>query len=129
MPERYYTVAEANSVLPEVRQVFGQMLVARQEVLDMQPELWHAVAKAVNNGGGRTLSADARQIIMIQQILQVLNDMGIQVKDLNTGLIDFPARYHGRTVLLCWQYDEPSVQFWHEIDVGFAGRQRIIDWD
>ncbi len=129
MPERYYTVAEANGVLPEVRRVVGQMLVARQEVLDMQPDLWPAVAKAVNNGGGKTLSAAARQIMLIQQILQVLNDMGIQVKDLNTGLIDFPARHLGRTVLLCWQYDEPSVQFWHEIDAGFAGRQRITDWD
>jgi hypothetical protein len=67
--------------------------------------------------------------MLIQQILQVLNDMGIQVKDLNIGLIDFPARHHGRTVLLCWQYDEPSVQFWHEIDAGLAGRQRIIDWE
>ena len=128
MPLRYYTVAEANAVLPEVRIIVGQMLAARQEVLDMQPELWPAVAKAVNNGGGKALTAATRQLTLIQQILHVLDDMGIQVKDLNTGLIDFPAQYHGRTVLLCWLYDEPSVQFWHEIDAGFSGRQRITDW-
>jgi hypothetical protein len=115
--------------LPEVRRVVGQMLKARQEVLDMQPELWPAVAKAVNNGGGKALTAAARQIVLIQDILKVLDDMGIQVKDVNTGLLDFPARYHGRTVLLCWLYDEPSVQFWHEIDGGFAARQRITDWE
>jgi hypothetical protein len=129
MSPRYYTVAEANAVLPEVRRVVGQMLKARQEVLDMQPELWPAVAKAVNNGGGKALTAAARQIVLIQDILKVLDDMGIQVKDVNTGLLDFPARYHGRTVLLCWLYDEPSVQFWHEIDGGFAARQRITDWE
>lgn len=129
MPLRYYTVGEANGVLPEVRRIVGQMLVARQEVLDMQPELWPAVAKAVNNGGGKALTAAARQLILIQEILKALDEMGIQVKDINTGLIDFPAQYLGRTVLLCWLYDEPSVQFWHEIDAGFASRQRIIDWD
>lgn len=129
MPLPYYTVAEANGVLPEVRRIVGQMLVARQEVLDMQPELWPAVAKAVNNGGGKALTAAARQLILIQEILKVLAELGIQVKDINMGLIDFPAQYLGRTVLLCWLYDEPSVQFWHEIDGGFASRQRIIDWD
>lgn len=129
MPLRYYTVAEANGVLPEVRRIVGQMLVARQEVLDMQPELWPALTKALNNGGGKALTAAARQLILIQEILKILDEMGIQVKDVNTGLIDFPSHYRGRTVLLCWLYDEPSVQFWHEIDGGFASRQRIIDWD
>jgi hypothetical protein len=95
----------------------------------MQPELWPAVAKAVNNGGGKSLTAATRQLMLIQHILQVLDEMGIQVKDLNTGLIDFPAQHNGRTVLLCWLYDEPSVQFWHEVDGGFAGRQRITGWE
>jgi hypothetical protein len=129
MPPRFFTVAEANALLPEVRQVVQRILAARKEVLELQPMLWPAVEQAAQNGGGKTMSEATRQIIIIQRALHLLAELGIQVKDVNTGLIDFPAEYQGRTVLLCWQYDEPSVQFWHEIDAGFAGRQRIAGWD
>ena len=129
MPPRFFTVAEANAVLPVVRQLISKMLVARQEVLDLQPQMWPAVEQAVSNGGSKTVTEATRQIMIIQDVLQTLYGMGIQVKDMNTGLVDFPAQRHGRTVLLCWQYDEPAVQFWHDIDTGFAGRQRITDWE
>ncbi len=129
MPQRLWTLAEANAILPEVRQLVKQMLDARSEVVDLQPQLWPAVERAVYNGGSKSLSEATRQIMIIQSILQMFDNLGIQVKDLNTGLIDFPATKDDRTVLLCWQYDEPSVQFWHDIDTGFAGRQRINDWE
>ncbi len=130
MPPRLWTLAEANAVLPEVRQLVARMLQARQKVLSLQPQLWPAIEKTVTNGGSKSLSAATCQIMTIQDVLQTLDNLGIQVKDINTGLIDFPARYQGRTVLLCWQYDEPSVQFWHDVDTGFAGRQRITEnWD
>jgi hypothetical protein len=129
MAPHFYTVAEANAVLPEVRRLVKMMLDARHEVVELQPQLWPVVEKAVHNGGGKTVSQATRQIMQIQDMLATLDDLGIQVKDLNTGLIDFPAHKDGRTVLLCWLYDEPSVQFWHEVDTGFAGRQRIVDWE
>lgn len=129
MPPRFWTVAEANVILPDVRQLVARMLRAREEVLALHPLLWPAVEKAAQNGGSKSVSEATRQIMIIQDVLRTLDAWGIQVKDLNTGLIDFPARYQGRTVLLCWQYDEPSVQFWHDVDTGFAGRQRIVDWE
>lgn len=128
MAPRLFTLAEANALLPRARQLVGQMLEARQEILDLQPSLWPAVEKAVGNGGSKALSEAARQIIFIQKALRTLSDLGIQVKDINTGLIDFPARYQGRIVLLCWQWDEPAVQFWHDVDAGFAGRRPTTDW-
>jgi hypothetical protein len=129
MPPRLWTLAEANAVLPEVRQLVRQMLAARAEVVELQPQLWPAVERAIYNGGSKSLSQATRQIVIIQNILQVFDSMGIQVKDLNTGLLDFPAVKDGRTVLLCWLYDEPSIQFWHDIDTGFGGRQRIDGWE
>lgn len=129
MPPRLFTLAEANALLPQARQLVATMLDARQEILDLQPRLWPAVEKAVYNGGSKTLSEAARQIIVIQDVLLELADLGIQVKDINTGLIDFPARYQGRIVLLCWQWDEPSVQFWHDVDDGFAGRKPTSSWE
>ena len=132
MPPRLFTVSEANALLPAVRAQVAKMLAARQEVLDLQPQIWPAVEHAVFNGGSKSLTEASRQIMIIQDGLATLQAMGIQVKDVNTGLVDFPAHYQGRTVLLCWQFDEPSVQFWHDLDTGFAGRKRIADsndWD
>ena len=125
MRDRIYTVAQANALLPQVRRLVQQMLAARKQVVELQPELWPAVEAAVFDGGSKSLSEASLQIIAIQEVIATLQGMNILVKDINTGLIDFPAERDGQLVLLCWQYDEPSVQFWHDVDSGFSGRQRI----
>jgi hypothetical protein len=125
MNDRLYSVAEANAILPQVRSLVQKMLTARAHVLHLQPELWPAVQAAIFNGGSKSVSEAARHIIAIQDAIYTLQALNILVKDINTGLIDFPAERHGQLVFLCWQYDEPSVQFWHDVDSGFAGRQRI----
>lgn len=125
MHDHVYTIAEANAVLPRVREIVQRMLTARANVVFMQPELWPAAEAAVFNGGGKTVSQASREITIIQDSIVVLQALNILVKDINTGLIDFPAERQGEIVLLCWQYDEPSVQFWHDLHSGFAGRQRI----
>lgn len=125
MQDHVYTVAEANALLPQVRSLVQKMLTARANVVHLQPELWPAVEAAVFNGGSKTVSEASIQIIAIQEAIAALQRLNILVKDINTGLIDFPAERDGQLVLLCWQYDEPSVQFWHDVDSGFGGRQRI----
>ena len=125
MQDHLYTVAEANALLPQVRGLVQKMLTARANVIHLQPELWPAVEAAVFNGGSKTVSEASRQIIAIQEAIYALQRLNILVKDINTGLVDFPAERDGQLVLLCWQYDEPSVQFWHDVDSGFGGRQRI----
>ncbi len=125
MDERTYTVAEANASLPRIRSIVRRMLTARAHVLQMQPDLWPAIEQAAFNGGGKTISQATQHIMEIQHAISLLHQLNILVKDINTGLVDFPALRHGQLVYLCWQYDEPSVQFWHDIDTGFAGRQRI----
>jgi hypothetical protein len=101
------------------------MLDARAGVMQLQPELWPAVQRAAFNGGSKTVTEATRYIVRIQQALGVLQQLNIVVRDVNTGLLDFPALRDGQLVYLCWQYDEPSVQFWHDTDSGFADRQRI----
>jgi hypothetical protein len=125
MNERTYSVAEANALLPQVRSLVRQILAARARLLALQPELWPAVERAVFNGGSKAVSDATRHILLIQQALSALQQSNVLVKDINTGLVDFPALRNGQLVYLCWQYDEPSVQFWHDVDSGFAGRQRI----
>lgn len=125
MNERTYSVAEANALLPQVRSLVRQMLAARARVLELQPELWPAIERVASNGGGKAVSEATQHILLIQQLLGALQHLNVLVKDINTGLVDFPALRDDQLVYLCWQYDEPSVQFWHDVDSGFAGRQRI----
>jgi len=73
-------------------------------------------------------AVDRSYFILLRELIstmEVLHAEGVQVKDPRAGLIDFPARRAGRVVLLCWKVGEPSLEFWHEIEAGFAGRRRV----
>ncbi|MBP7692056.1 MAG: DUF2203 domain-containing protein [Anaerolineales bacterium] len=125
MASRYFTVAEANALLENVRPIMSAILVARQQIVDAQPEIWPVLEKAVGNGGSKKAGALVAQFDVIQKNVRVLQDLGITVKDINQGLVDFPAQRDGREVYLCWRYDEARITHWHEVDAGFAGRQPL----
>ena len=125
MPKRYYTVEEANAVRPAVRALVAKMLAARQRIVDARPELWPVLEKAAGNGGSPLATAVLVDFDTVQHSVKTLEKMGIELKDVNTGLLDFVAQRDGREVYLCWRYDEPTVAFWHDLDAGFAGRQPL----
>lgn len=134
VPDRLFTPAEANSALPEVREA-AERLVAlrgRMRVLDRQQrELVTAIG---GNGGGyaaNDLNAAQEELRGLSEAASAcvdrLDDLGVIVKDLDVGLLDFPSERDGETVLLCWRVGEERVAFWHGLTDGFAGR-RPIDW-
>jgi hypothetical protein len=125
---RYYTVKEANEALVTVRPMMKEMMEIGEKIRKHQPELWELVQKSAGNGGNARLSRVLEDFDRLDRILHQVQDMGIEVKDLTTGLIDFTALRDGREIYLCWKYGEDSIQFWHEIEAGFAGRQ-FIDWE
>jgi len=125
MAIRYYTVEEANALLPTLRPIVRDILDARQSIVDSQPELWPVLEKAVGNGGSKKAGAVLKDFEKIQRNLKAVQALGLEMKDLNTGLIDFWAKREGRDVYLCWKYDEPRVTHWHDVDAGFAGRQPL----
>lgn len=125
MAHRLFSVEEANALLPILRPLLAQALEARQRVIAAEPDLWPVLEKAIGNGGSKKASAVLADFETIQQNVKAIQAMGIEVKDINTGLIDFPAVRDGREVCLCWRYDEPNVAHWHDMDAGFAGRQRL----
>lgn len=127
MPKTY-TPKEANRQLDVVRPMVAELITISDRIREHQPEIWSAVEKSAGNGGNPTLSKMLPDFDRLDLILHQLQDMGIEVKDLSIGLIDFPALKDGRVVYLCWKYNEGSIQFWHEIEAGFAGRQPI-DWE
>ncbi len=129
---RHFTPEEANAQLEQVRPLVEQLVSVRAEhvaALERQEEL---EAKIRGNGGGippaELASATAEVDAIARRLAQLVDEisgLGAQVKDLDSGLVDFPARCSGETVLLCWQLGEDEIAWWHTVADGFAGRRPL----
>jgi hypothetical protein len=122
---RYFTLQEANETLNLIRPLMDEVQRIRQDILQNQPEAWPAIEKSVGNGGNRALSNMVQDFEKLETLVHQIQDMDVLIKDINLGLLDFPALKDGREVYLCWQHGEGDIAFWHEIEAGFAGRQPI----
>jgi len=122
---RYFTLDEANALLGELRPLVGKMLEVRQELLDLQPELEPVLRKVLGNGGNQVASQAAVFFEELRGLVERIQESGVELKDVNTGLLDFRSLRGGREVYLCWRYGEDEISFWHDIDAGFAGRQPL----
>jgi len=125
---KYYTPKEANEALVTVRPLIEELMRIAEKIRSRQPEYWSVVQKSAGNGGNPELSRLLPEFDRLDLLLHQIQDIGIEVKDLSTGLIDFVAKHEGRDVYLCWKYGEDSIQYWHELEAGFQGR-RLIDWE
>lgn len=126
MPARFFTVDEANAALPRLRELLEQIMAARRVIVDARPELWPVLKKSIGNGGSKKAGDLLAEFERLQAAVKAVEDMGIVLKDLDVGLVDFlHRRPDGREVYLCWRYGEPEVAFWHELHAGFAGRHRL----
>lgn len=130
---RYYTLSEANGMLPQLSQLLELMQAERRQ-LDLLQGRSKVVAKKTRGNGNHNPGEDvalAQAISQVEEALEAaikqLQNWGIELKDLQTGLVDFPALREGREVYLCWKLGEAEIAFWHEIDTGFAGRQPVDD--
>jgi hypothetical protein len=129
---RHFTPDEANAELERVRPLVEQLVARRREhvaALERQEEL---EAKIRGNGGGMPpaeLAAAGAEVDELARGLASLVDeitaLGVQVKDLDEGLVDFPALRRGETVLLCWRLGEDEIAYWHRVEDGFAGRRPL----
>ena len=124
MPQ-FFSLAEANQALETIRPLMDEVQAIRQKILAHQPEAWPAIEKSAGNGGNRALSDMVQDFEKLDALIHQIQDTGAQIKDINTGLLDFSALKDGREVYLCWQHGEDDIAFWHEVEAGFAGRQPI----
>lgn len=122
---RYFTLPEANETLNSLRPLPDEVQQIRLKILEKQPEAWPAIEKSVGNGGNRALSGMVQDFEKLDTLIHRILETGVLIKDINRGLLDFPALRQGREVYLCWQYGEGEIAFWHEVEAGFAGRQPI----
>ncbi len=125
MAPRYFTLADANAALDVVRPLMDEVQRIRNHILEKRPEVWPAMARSVGNGGNPALSKLVREFERLDQAVHKILATGAQIKDINSGLLDFPAERQGREVYLCWKHGETQIGYWHEVDAGFAGRQPI----
>ena len=124
---KIFSVEEANALIPTVRRIVESIQRAHNRLVTYQAAANYAAEGAEQGGGGMPEGPTYIAILIrLAESAAELESLGIQLKDYGRGLIDFPSLRDGRVVLLCWQLDEgDEVQWWHDVDTGFAGRQPL----
>jgi hypothetical protein len=122
---RYFTLEEATETLETIRPMMEEVVRISQKVIASQPEIWPALERSAGNGGNATLSKLVWDFEKLDNLLHGVQDTGAVVKDMASGLLDFPAIRNGQEVYLCWKVGEDRIEYWHEVEAGFAGRQSI----
>jgi hypothetical protein len=132
LQKKYFTAAEANAALPLVSAIVRDIAELSRDLRDRHERLTR-----VRPGQGGSLSEAYQEEVhlakaeierereRLQEYEQELKTLGVELKDYFTGLVDFPCRMDNREVYLCWRLGEPEVAYWHELEAGFAGRQRL----
>ena len=121
---KLFTIQEANALLPSVRIILAKIQRAHRKLVHYREEAKKAAAAAEQGGGGiESGVAYAALLTDLTRQLSELETLGVQLKDFERGLVDFPSLRDGRVVLLCWQLGEgDELEWWHDVDAGFAGR-------
>jgi len=132
---RYFTVTEAERMLPEVDRALRDALFHKAEYQAAEEAL-NAILQGIRMAGGSRvnpgpiLATRARRDASagaLRDVFEKIEQMGVLIKDLDIGLIDFLTRYQGQDVCLCWKLGEEHIRFWHGTEEGFAGRKPIDD--
>ena len=122
--EKHYTREEARALLPKVRQWLEQLGELRLALEENDQRLAGLMASGQALGGD-LVNNSVKVLGKMKELLEEFHEREIIIKDLGRGLIDFPALIGGKEVFLCWEKDEDDIEFWHDIDSGFAGRERL----
>ena len=125
MPAHYFTLDEANALLPELEPLMARLLERRAKVVRSRHEVTDLIHDDQSDMGGPAASRMVQDFIAIEKLANRIRAYGCVIKDLNAGLLDFLAERDGREVYLCWRYGEPSVEFYHELHTCYSGRQRL----
>lgn len=135
MSDRTFTLAEAQSLLPVLESLLRTAIDGKELIEAVDGELQEVAHRVFLNGGtflnivhlARRKAEREKAIQRVKDSLAEIDAIGVQVKDLDIGLLDFPCEVEGRTVLLCWKLGEKSITHWHGVSEGFGGRKPIDD--
>jgi hypothetical protein len=122
--ERHFTREEANALLPQLTALLAQLRESRDELTDV--EAHEALADAApTNGGGEEGRQVGIAFLEVRRLLETVEQAGIVLRDIDRGLVDFPALMDGREVYLCWELGEDEVGYWHDLEGGYGGREPL----
>jgi hypothetical protein len=133
MPDRSFTLEEAQALLPVLESLLRTAIDGKKLIESVDAELQELAHRVFLSGGlqvnivhmARRKAEREKSIQRVKDSVAEIDAMGVQVKDLDIGLLDFPCEVDGRTVLLCWKLGEKGITHWHGISEGFAGRKPI----
>jgi hypothetical protein len=123
--DRLFTVEEANALLPILQEILNDLAVHRDALREKAPHMEPILRGSIGNGGGRAGSEYGLETYRLYLAVERIRDLGVVLKDLDVGLLDFPHERDGRIVFLCWHPPEERVSYWHDLDAGYAGRQPL----
>lgn len=124
---KLFTVEQANELISVVEPILKEIRTKHGKIALFNKQAKAAASSAQHGGGGMVGGSNYVDLLVeLGNLTAELDKLGVQLKDYSRGLIDFPCRKDGRVVLLCWQLGEgDNIEWWHDIEAGFAGRQRI----
>ena len=133
MADRSFTLEEAQTLLPILESLLKQAIQGKQLIESVDGELQETAHRVFLNGGtrldvvhlARRKAERAKAIQRVKDSLAEIDATGVQVKDIDIGLLDFPCKVEGEIVLLCWKLGESDITHWHGMNEGFAGRKPI----
>ena len=133
MSDRTFTLDEAHSLLPVLESLLRTAIAGKKIMEDVEAEMQALNHRIFLNGGthvdivatARRKAERAKAEQRAKDAIAEIDSIGVQVKDLDIGLLDFPCEVDGRVVLLCWKMGEHTITHWHSTDEGFAGRKPI----
>ena len=133
MAERTFTLDEAQTLLPILESLLKQAINGKKLIEEVDAEMQQTAHRVLLNGGtllnvvhlARRRAEREKSIRRVKDALAEIDATGVQVKDLDIGLLDFPCKVDGEILLLCWKLGEPAIAHWHGASEGFAGRKPI----
>ena len=121
---KHYALDEARALLPQLRLWLNELRTVRERIA-RQDERFGRMLDQGCDLGGELVNDWLRQLAVLRKLLHHFELREIQVKDIERGLLDFPAIIGGREVFLCWEQDEDDIEYWHDIETGYAGREKL----
>jgi hypothetical protein len=129
MEDKIFTLSEAQNLLPTLRKLMEEIAERWERIRELNPEIQKARDNAPLDGFSQFGVEYVELVSHLMSLMQQIKDMGVLLKDPSKGLCDFPYMKGGRMVYLCWQLGEDSIQYWHDVETGFAGREPLDETD
>ena len=127
--DRIFSLAEAEALLPTLRSLLGEIGAAWDHVRELNPEVQKARDASAFDGFSKAGVEYVESVSHLMFLIHQIKELGVLLKDAEKGLCDFPYIRQGKVVYLCWQLGEDRIEYWHDIESGFAGREPLDETD